>query len=435
MGPKRDGVWRESGITASISGLPKYRWRKPIGAGYTGPAVAACRVYVADRILDEGAKNPDNSFNRAKIPGKERILALDIKTGDIVWKHEYPCSYTISYAAGPRCTPLISDGKLYMLGAMGNLKCLSADNGSVIWEKDLVKEYKATAQLWGYSAHPLLDGNKLICLVGGQATVVAFDKDTGTELWQSMAVANPGYSPPVIYQVGTQRQLIIWHTEAVNGLDPETGKVLWSVPFQIRAALTAPMPRLDGDKLFVTAFYNGPLMLKLSVDPVGAKELWKGGVTSEQPRKTVGLHSIMPTPVIADGHIYGVCSYGQLRCLKVDTGERVWETMRATRPMRDGKIDDSTKTINEDDRWGNAFLTPQADRYWLFNEHGDLILAKLSPQGYEELGRMNLLKPDNNMARHPVVWSHPAYADRCCIARNDSEIVCVDLSSNHESTR
>jgi len=428
MGPQRDGVWRETGITTSLPSKPNYRWKTPIGAGYTGPAVALGKVFIMDRILDEGVQNPSDSFSRAAVRGKERVHALDESNGKILWTHEYPCTYTISYAAGPRCTPLISGGKVYTLGAMGNLKCLDAEKGTVIWEKELMKEYKAPAQTWGFSAHPLLDGNRLICLVGGTAAAVAFNKDTGNEIWQSMEVSKAGYSPPVIYQVGGSRQLIIWTAENVNGLDCESGKVLWSVRFPSNASLSVSMPRLDGDRLFVTAFYNGPLMLKLTTDPVGAKELWKGGVVSENHRKTVGLHSIIPTPVIADGYIYGVCSYGQLRCLKADTGERVWATMRATRPERDGKIDESMNNINEDDRWGNAFLTPQADRYWIFNEHGDLILAKLSPKGYEELGRMNILKADNDMARHPVVWSHPAYANRSCYARNDSEIVCVDLS-------
>lgn len=430
MGTHRDGVWRESGITPILSGKPRYRWRTPIGAGYAGPAIANGKVFITDRVLDEGAKNPSDSFDRAAVRGKERVHALDEATGKVLWTHEYECLYRVSYASGPRCTPLVAGNRVYTLGTMGHLKCLDSENGNVIWAKDLTKVYKAPAQTWGFSAHPLLDGDRLICLVGGEAAVVAFNKDTGDEIWQSMEVSNVGYCPPVIYKVGDSHQLIIWTAENVNGLVPETGKVLWTVPFSSRAGLSIPMPRLDGDRLFVTSFYNGPLMLKLNSDPIGAKEIWKGGVVSEQPRKTVGLHSIMPTPVIADGYIYGVCSYGQLRCLKADTGERVWETMRATRPMKDGKIDDSTKNINEKDRWANAFLTPQADRYWLFNEHGDLILAKLSPKGYDELGRLNILKPDNDMAQHPVVWSHPAYANRSCFARNDSEIVCVDLSES-----
>ncbi len=425
MGSQRDGVWRESGIVEKMPSQPKYRWRTKIGAGYAGPAIAHGKVYMHDRILAENAKNPMSAFSLAVVSGKERVHRIDIVSGKIDWSYDYDSEYKLSYASGPRCTPLVAGGKVYTLGAMGRQCCIDATSGSLIWDKDLVKEYDAAVQIWGFAAHPLLDGDRLICLVGGDAAVVAFHKDTGKELWRSMETSAVGYCPPVIYQIGERRQLIIWHPEAINGLDPETGKVLWSQPFKLhQSALAIPMPRLDGDKLFVTSFYNGPMLLRLNAVSPAATVVWKGSSKSEQADKTDKLHSIMPTPIIRDGHIYGVCSYGQLRCLKLDTGERVWESMKASRPANapDAKI-------GKDDRWGNAFITPQGGRDWLFNEHGELILAKLSPSGYDELGRMKILEADNNMAFHPVVWSHPAYAGKCCFARNDSEIVCVDLAA------
>ena len=134
------------------------------------------------------------------------------------------------------------------------------------------------------------------------------------------------------------------------------------------------------------------------------------------PRTTDGLHSIMPTPSIKDGHIYGVCSYGQLRCLKADTGERVWETLKAT-------------TGDKLERWANAFLVAQGDRFFLFNEKGDLIIARLTPKGYEEISRAHILEPTNTMPGRPVVWSHPAFANKCIYARNDKEIVCISLAA------
>src|SRR5262249_32954405 len=160
--------------------------------------------------------------------GKERVLQLDEKTGAIDWQYEYDCVYRVSYASGPRCTPLIAGGKVYTLGTMGHLACLNANDGKEIWKKQLVKEYKAPEQIWGFAAHPLLDGDRLICLVGGEDAIIAFHKDTGKEIWRSMETRSVGYCPPVIYQVGNTRELIIWTPESVNGLDPETGKVLWS---------------------------------------------------------------------------------------------------------------------------------------------------------------------------------------------------------------
>src|SRR5262249_35609228 len=158
-------------------------------------------------------------------------------------------------------------------------------------------------------------------------------------------------------------------------------------------------PRLDKDKLFFTAFYDGPLMLDVKNEK--PKILWQGKGTGEMPERTDGLHSIMPTPVIKDGYIYGVCSYGELRCLDESDGKRMWSTFKAT--------------TGESVRWGNAFLIEQGDRFILFNEGGDLIIAKLSPKGYEEIDRANILAPTNTLAGkgRRVVWSHPAFANRC----------------------
>jgi len=431
FGPQRDGVWRETGLIAQFPAAgPTIRWRTPIGAGYSGPAVAQGRVYVTDYTLPAGKKYPSNPFGKDEVPGTERVLCLDEATGKILWKHEYSCPYQISYPAGPRTTPVVSGGKVYTLGAMGDLLCLDAPSGKVLWSKNFPKDYEVHVPLWGFAGNPLLDGDRLICLVGGPGSVaVAFHKDTGKELWRALSANQPGYAPPVIYEVAGKRQLIIWHPESVNSLDPETGKVYWSQPFgfektgsrppMVKAALTISTPRLLGDLLFVTAFYDGPLMLKLYTDRPGAQVLWQGKSHSEAADRTDGLHSIVSTPVLKDGFIYGVCSYGELRCLDAKTGQRLWSTRQPTG--------------GEEVRWANAFLVPQGDRYILFNEHGDLIIAKLSPKGYEEVSRAHILTPTNTMAAPPgrrVIWSHPAFADRCVFARNDEEIVCVSMAAN-----
>ena len=209
-------------------------------------------------------------------------------------------------------------------------------------------------------------------------------------------------------------QLVIWHARAVVGLEPESGKRLWHVPFDVKASLTAPMPRKVGDDgLFVTSFYNGSMLLKVGAD--SAQVVWKSKARGERPNLTTDLSSIIPTPVVEGDYIYGVCSYGQLRCLKIDNGERVWETLKAT--------------SGQEARWANAFLIPQEDRFFLFNDNGDLIIARLSPKGYEELSRTHLIDPTNVMAKpRTVVWMHPAFANKCVYARNDKEIVCVSLA-------
>jgi outer membrane protein assembly factor BamB len=357
---------------------------------------------------------PTDPFKTGVIAGSERVLCLDETTGKIIWHYDYDCPYTMSYPAGPRTTPVVSDGKVYTLGAEGNLFCFNAKEGKVIWSKDFKKEYGIPTPMWGFSASPLLDGDRLICLVGGSnSAAVAFDKTDGHEIWRALTAKEPGYCPPTLITAGGKRQLIIWHPESVNSLDPETGKVYWSEPSKIRSGMTIPTPRQAGDELFLTSFYNGSLMLKLDKDKPGETVLWQSQRISE--KNTDALHSTLSTPFIDDGYIYGVCSYGQFRCLKADTGERVWETFAATTP--DGK----------EMRWANAFIVKNGDVFFLFNEKGDLIIAKLSPKGYEEISRAHLLEPTNTQTGRDVVWSHPAYANRCIFARNDKELVCVSL--------
>jgi outer membrane protein assembly factor BamB len=414
LGPQRDGVWRETGVVEKLptNGL-KFRWRTPIGGGYSGPAVANGHVYMMDRQLAKEAKPPANAFSRGEISGTERVLCLNEADGRILWQHEYDCPYTVSYAAGPRVTPSVVDGKVYSLGAEGNLLCLDAEKGTAIWSNDFKRSFQIKTPMWGFAGHPLVDGKKLICLAGGQGSVaVAFDKDTGKELWRALSAKEPGYAPPMIYEFAGKRQLIIWHPEAVNALDPETGKVFWTYPLtpSVRSGMTIPTPRKVGDLLFLTSFYNGSLLLRVDSDKPSL--VWQSKKVSEMD--TDGLHSVMATPLIENGYIYSPCSYGQFRCLKLETGDRLWETFEPT----------SGKSA----RWGHAFIVKNGDRSFIFSEKGDLIIAKLSPEKYEEISRAHLLDAVNRDPGRPVVWSHPAFANKSIYARNDKEVVCVSLA-------
>ncbi|MBL9171480.1 MAG: PQQ-like beta-propeller repeat protein [Verrucomicrobiales bacterium] len=414
LGPQRDGVWRETGIIDRFptNGL-RYLWRTPIGGGYSGPAVSGGRVYVMDRQLATGATNPASPFTRGEIPGRERILCLDERDGRLLWKHEYDSAYTVSYAAGPRVTPSVADGKVYTVGSEGDLVCLDATLGTLVWSRDFKKEFGIKTPTWGFAGHPLVDGRKVICLAGGEGSVaVAYDKDTGKELWRALSAKEPGYAPPMIYEFAGKRQLILWHPEAVSGLDPETGKVYWSHALtpSVRFGMTIPTPLKIGNLLFLTSFYNGSLLLKVDSDQ--PSPVWASQKVSE--KDTDGLHSVMATPMIENGFIYSPCSYGQFRCLKLQTGERLWETF--------------APTSGKSERWGHAFVIKHHERAFLFSEKGDLIIARLTPEKYEEISRAHLLDPINRDAGRLVVWSHPAFANRRIYARNDQEIVCVSLA-------
>jgi outer membrane protein assembly factor BamB len=404
-GKGRTGTWNESGILDKFpeKGLTA-SWRTPIHAGFAGPAVAAGRVFVTDFEPTAGLK------------GTERALCLDEKTGKIIWTRAWDVNYgKISYPIGPRATPTVDGDRVYIVGATGTLLCLRTQTGEVVWQKDYAKDYGMQMPIWGITSAALIDGDRLIAIVGGQpdAKVMAFDKMNGKEIWRALpSDSEQGYCQPVIFEVGGIRQLIIWHPTAVASLDPETGKVRWQQPFRINMGMTLATPVLGGSRLLVSSFYNGSMLLELAGD--GAKVLWKG--KSESEINTDGLHAVINTPVIEGDYIYGICSYGQFRCLSLKTGERVWETMEVTK---------------EKARWASGLIVRQGDRYFINNDRGELIIAKLSPEGYQEISRTQLIKPTTNSGNRrelgAVNWSQPAYANRHIIARNDEEIISVSL--------
>jgi outer membrane protein assembly factor BamB len=411
MGPQRDSVWRETGIIKSIpkSGL-KVKWRVPVAGGYSGPAVVGGKVFLTEYAREAGTLT-NNPGERTELTGKERVRCFDAASGKEVWNYEYPCKYSISYACGPRATPTVSGGKVYTLGAEGDLVCLDANQGKLIWKKKLVQEYKVETPIWGFAGAPLVDGQKLICLVGGEGSVaVAFDKDTGKELWKALSAREPGYSPPTIIEAGGARQLLIWHCHAINSLNPETGKVYWSVPLEPSYGMSIMAPRKSGDFLFASGNGEVGAALKLNADKPDATVVWRSNIKS-------GVYCSNSPPFIENDTIYGCCcKQGQFRGVKLETGDRLWETFVPT-------------TGKQRANSGTAFIVKHEDRFFLFSETGDLILAKLSPEKYDELGRFHVLKPTGECFGREVAWSHPAFAERSLFARNDEEMVCVSLAA------
>ena len=413
LGPERNGVWHEKDLVEKFPEKgPPIKWRAQVGLGYSGPAYSRGKVYLTDYQRDAGETGNDPGTRRT-LDGKERVVCLNGETGKQVWEHSYPCKYNISYPSGPRATPTVDGDRVYTLGAEGNLICLNADKGDVIWSKDLKKEYKIEAPLWGFCGAPLIDGEKLYCLVGGEGTVaVAFNKTDGKEIWRSLSATEPGYCPPSLIEAGGVRQLIIWHSESINGLNPDTGVVYWSIPLKPDYGMSIMIPQKHGDYLFASGIGNVAALIKLNPKAPTAEVVWRG-------KNDTAVYAANGTPVIdSEGIIYGAdCRGGQLRAVKLESGQRLWETFAATTGTRRASH-------------GTAFIVKNGDRYLLFSETGDLIMAHLSAKGYEELSRFHLIAPTGECFGREVVWSYPAFANKCVFARNDKEIVCASLAAN-----
>ena len=423
LGTGRDAILDGPTLPVDLAAHPlKLAWESKLGGGYAGPAIAGNLVFVTDWNPARREDVPGDPFERGRIAGKESLYCFNLETGAELWQTSWDVEYSISYPAGPRCTPLYLDGIVYALGAEGHLIAVNSSDGSVVWKKDFQADFQATTPVWGFSGHPLAWKDLIICVTGGTdgRGVTAFDRLTGEEKWSSLSLDHPGYCPPSIIERHGREELLIWSGDGIHGLDPATGSAQWSVDWELRFGLAVSTPRQAGDRLFFTSFYNGSLLL--SLEPEGDPRIvWRTEKPSE--KDTVFLHSIMSTPMIDGDHIYGVCSYGQLRCLRLDDGARIWQTMAAT-------------TGDQEERWANAFIVRNGSgshRYLLFNESGDLIDCVLNPNGYEELGRMNLIKPDgSDMRRRPIVWSHPALTGKHIAVRNDSMIRLYQLPGHHK---
>ena len=401
-GPTRDGQWKETGIIKNFPAAQiPIRWRAPIGSGYCGPTIADGRVYVTDRQTE-----PQEV---------ERVHCFDWQTGRPLWTYAYDCPYKqIQYTAGPRASVSIDDHRAYALGSMGHLVCLDAVTGELLWKKEPGVDYQIRMPVWGIAAAPLIDGDLLIVEIGAAdgACIVALDKKTGAEKWRSLD-DHAGYSAPIIIEQAGQRVLICWTAENVRALDPASGKPYWKSPFPQKTVINVATPIVQADRLFVSSFYGGSLMLKLREDELAVDEVWRRQGKNE--RVTDALHAMISTPCFQGDYVYGVDSYGELRCLDAANGNRIWGDLTAVPKAR----------------WATIHIVRNDGRIWMFNERGELLICTLSPEGFHEISRARLIEPttDQLQMRGGVCWSHPGFAYKHIFARNDRELVCASLAA------
>jgi outer membrane protein assembly factor BamB len=392
-GPNRDGRWNESGITESFPpGGLKISWRVPVGAGFSSPVVAEGRVYVTDSQI---------SRPRAR----ERVLCFDANTGKSLWMHSYEVDYA-DWAFdprnpfGPRLTPIINAGRLFTLGAQGRLICFDVRNGKVVWTKKLKSQSRDSA----FTPSPLIESNLLILVLDGGPPgpcVVALDKDSGSEVWKAID-EKATMSSPIIVTAANRRQLIVWTQGAVSALDPVTGKLYWRERHVGGASYAIPTPVTHGNLLFV----NG-VMFKLDTEKPAASVLWPD--RRPPSRQTTSETS---TPLFEGDYIFTCNVSGELVCIEAKGGQILWATNQVTDAKSGGSI----------------HITPQGESALLFNDAGELIRAKLSAAGYEEISRSALLQPTYPFGERKRAWSAPAYANGRVFARSDEALVCASLA-------
>ena len=246
-GPGGDGIWEPKPLPADFaSSEPKQLWKAEVGKGFGGVTVADGRVYLMDRET-----KPDEI---------ERVRCFDAETGKALWQHQWSVKYGEmgGYATGPRASVTIESGKAYALGAKGNAFCFDAVTGKIEWELDTVKDLQAKVPQWGFAASPFIMKDDLLLHIGAgkNGSMVALDKHSGHERWRG-GRDPAGYCTPEIIEHEGVKQLIQWGPKHVQSLDPESGKELWSYPYEITYGVSIAQPLYREGVLLVSGYWHG----------------------------------------------------------------------------------------------------------------------------------------------------------------------------------
>jgi outer membrane protein assembly factor BamB len=384
-GPRGNGTWNAPRLSSTFpkQGL-KQLWKRTIGGGYSGVTVAGDRVFVTDRMSE-----PKEI---------ERINSFHLDTGQPAWQFSYRVAYgDLDYGTGPRAAPTVHDNRVYILGAIGNLFCLDAGNGTVLWSVDLQKDFSGRVPTWGYAASPLIYKNNVIVQPGGSAngSIVALNRETGKVHWKNLS-DEAAYATPILFEHNKQTQLVCWTPSHIRALNPENGTLLWSVPYKVQLGVSIATPIFHRNTLLVSGYWKGTKAIRLGSNPAEAKLIWE---------ETRNLNGLMSQPLYKDGYGYLLDKTRGLICFELQTGKKLWDDKNRMTP-RGRNPQASLVWLND------------ADRAIILNSDGELILARLNPDGYHEQSRTKIIGQ---------TWAHPAYASNKIIARSDTELICYEL--------
>jgi outer membrane protein assembly factor BamB len=389
LGPSRNGVAVGETLAAAWPrGGPPTLWQREVGRGFAGVAVSQKVVLLFHRVGDA-----------------ELVEALRASNAATLWKASFPARYVPSYTEddGPRTVPLVGRGRVYVQGAAGQLRCLDLQSGKVLWERDTFADFNSQKPFhgeppegyFGIASSPLLEGDKLLVNVGGdarQAGIVAFAADTGRTVWQATS-ERASYSSPVAVTVGGVRHAIFVTRLSVVSLNPDDGKVRFQFPFgRTGPTVNAANPVVFDGRLLVTASYGiGSVLARIGADR--AELLW---------RDREILASQYTTCVESGGLLWGIHGRqdgppAELRCFDPQT----------------------RRVLYSQPEFGYATLIKAGDKLLILKTDGRLVLAAARPDKYEELAQSQIC--DN------TVRALPALAEGLLYVRDTQVLKCIDL--------
>jgi outer membrane protein assembly factor BamB len=382
LGPERNGIYRGPPLaeTWGPSG-PRVVWRKSVGQGFAGPAVAGTRLILFHRVGNE-----------------EVVESLDAATGAPQWRYGYPTAYRDEYGfdPGPRAVPVVSNGIVYTFGAEGQLHAIDLTKGTKIWSEDTMRRFSVPKGYFGAAGSPLVEDGRVIANIGGpKAGIVAFEARTGKLLWTATGDA-ASYSSGVGATFAGKRRALFLTREGLKGLDPVTGRVAFQQRWRalMAASVNAASPLVVDDLVFVSAEYGPGAGVLRVVDDAKLVPLWSSDDV---------LSNHYATSVYHNGYLYGyhgrtdIPPPQSLRAVELRTGKVAWS----------------------EDQFRAGTITLAVDRLLIVRESGEILIAPASPKGFSPTARAQVLSED--------VRPYPAIADGLLYLRNENTLLCLDL--------
>jgi outer membrane protein assembly factor BamB len=375
-GPNRDGRYDEMAVLTQwpASGLSPI-WKQPVGVGYASFVIADGRAYTIEQ--------------RRK---QEYVTAYDVSNGREIWKQGWNAEYTDSTGDGPRATPTWDDGRIYALGATGELRCLDAKTGNVIWGKNILSDNGASNLQWAMAASPLVVDDKVIVVAGGSGkSVVAYNKMSGAPVWKSQN-DTAAYVSPMLVTLAGRRQVVVVTAARVMGLVPEDGSLLWSYTWDTDMGINVSQPiMVDNNRFFISAGYGkGAALVEVtgSGKSFSAKTIWEN----------INMKNKFNSSVLDNGYVYGL-DEGILTCLDVKTGERKWKG----------------------GRYGYGQVLLASGNLIISTDSGELALVKATPEQYTEVARFAAIEGKT--------WNYPAIAGGRLLVRNANQMAAFNIAA------